>query len=77
MVILLHRHQHHLIQKGKTTPLLVRVKRNIILTFKFLGEAPTSTSQPHQYVTFYVQLSVTAVLQELYILWPGLMRVNT
>ena len=77
MVILLHRHQHHLIQKGKTTPLLVRVKRNIILTFKFLGEAPTSTSQPHQYVTFYVQLSVTAVLQELYILWPGLMCVNT
>ena len=59
MVILLHCHQHHLIQKGKTTPLLVRVKRNIILTFKFLGEAPTSTSQPHQYVTFYVQLSVT------------------
>ena len=25
----------------------------------FLGQAPTSTSQAHQYVTFYVQLSVT------------------
>ena len=35
-------------------PTLVgRSKRSIIL-----GEAPTSTSQPHKYVTFYVQLSV-------------------
>ena len=58
MVVLLHRHQHHVIQKGKTAPLLIRVKRNIILTFQFLSEAPTSISQPHRYVTFYVQLSV-------------------
>ena len=60
MVIVLHRYQHHLMQKGKTTPLLVGVKRNTILTFQFFGEAPTSTSQLHQYVPFYVQLSVTS-----------------
>ena len=59
MVILMHHYQHHLIQKGKTALFLVRVKRNIILIFQFIGEAPASTSQPHQYVTFYVKLSVT------------------
>ena len=61
--------------EGENYTIAGKSKNKYYFNLLILGEAPTSTSQPHQYITFYVRLSVTRSIAG--IVHPVAMTIDT